>query len=157
MKRIFGCFEEKTFAKFAEVFAGLVKLGMVVLLVGDLGSGKTSFVKHCSSKLGLNPAQVRSPTFSLVNVYEGKVKVYHIDLYRIDKDVEVLMELEEILERGDGVVFVEWADKIDTFWSGEEIKIAFDFCENGRVVSVESQDERFLSELSKRWSEVAQV
>jgi tRNA threonylcarbamoyladenosine biosynthesis protein TsaE len=126
----------------------LVKLGMVVLLVGDLGSGKTSFVKHCSSKLGLNPAQVRSPTFSLVNVYEGKVKV---------KDVEVLMELEEILERGDGVVFVEWADKIDTFWSGEEIKIAFDFCENGRVVSVESQDERFLSELSKRWSEVAQV
>jgi tRNA threonylcarbamoyladenosine biosynthesis protein TsaE len=54
MKRILGCFEEKTFAKFAEVFASLVKLGMVVLLVGDLGSGKTSFVKHCSSKLRMS-------------------------------------------------------------------------------------------------------
>ncbi len=157
MKRVLGCLEEKLFAKFAEVFASLVEPGNAVLLVGELGSGKTSFVKHCSSKLGLDPAQVRSPTFSIVNVYEGKVRVYHVDLYRIDNDTEVLMELEEILERRDGVVFVEWADKIDTFWSGEEIKIAFDFCENGRIVSVESQDERFLSELSKRWSEVAQV
>ncbi|WP_448517346.1 tRNA (adenosine(37)-N6)-threonylcarbamoyltransferase complex ATPase subunit type 1 TsaE [Pseudothermotoga sp.] len=157
MKKVLVCLEEKLFAKFAEVFASLVESSTVVLLVGELGSGKTSFVKHCSSKLGLDPAQVRSPTFSIVNVYEGKVRVYHVDLYRIDNDTEVLMELEEILERRDGVVFVEWADKIDTFWSGEEIKIAFDFCENGRIVSVESQDERFLSELSKRWSEVAQV
>ncbi|MDI6862316.1 MAG: tRNA (adenosine(37)-N6)-threonylcarbamoyltransferase complex ATPase subunit type 1 TsaE [Pseudothermotoga sp.] len=157
MKRVFGCLEERIFAKFAEVFASFLEPGTVVLLVGELGSGKTSFVRYCSSRLGLDPAQVRSPTFTLVNVYKGRVNVYHIDLYRIDKDVEVLMELEEILELRDGVVFVEWADRIDTFWSGEEIKIAFDFCENGRIVSVESQDERFLSELSKRWSEVAQV
>ncbi|AJC73319.1 hypothetical protein AJ81_02850 [Pseudothermotoga hypogea DSM 11164 = NBRC 106472] len=157
MRRIFGCLEKKAFAKLAEVFADLLEPGVVVLLVGELGSGKTSFVKHCSSKLGLDPTQVRSPTFSLVNVYEGRVRVYHIDLYRIDRDVEVLMELEEILEKRDGIVFVEWADRIDTFWSGEEIKITFDFCENGRIVSVEAQNESLLAELSKRWLEVAQV
>ncbi|HBT40128.1 MAG: Uncharacterized protein family UPF0079, ATPase [Thermotoga sp. 50_1627] len=157
MRRVFGCLDRKAFAKFAEVFADLLEPGVVVLLAGELGSGKTSFVKHCASRLGLDPAQVRSPTFSLVNVYEGKIKVYHIDLYRIDTDVELLMELEEILERGDGVVFVEWADRIGSFWTGEEIKITFDFCENGRIVSVEVQNERLLSELSKRWSRVAQI
>lgn len=157
MKKSFGCLDEKTFAKFAEVFGSFIEPGTVVLLIGELGSGKTSFVRYCVNRLGVSAMSVRSPSFSLINVYEGNFKVYHVDLYRIDKDVELFMELEEVLESKDGVVFVEWADKISDFWTGEEIKIVLEYCENGRVVSIESDNENFLLELSKRWSEVGQI
>ncbi|KAF2958930.1 hypothetical protein AS159_04510 [Thermotoga sp. Ku-13t] len=157
MRKDFDCLDQVSFARFAQVFSSLITPGAVVLLVGELGSGKTSFVKHCAPAFGLDSSQIRSPTFSLINLYEGKFKVYHVDLYRIGRDTELLMEIEEILEHRDGIIFIEWADRIESFWSGEEIKVSFGFCENGRTVSVESRDKRFLDELSKRWLKVGQI
>lgn len=157
MKETLGCLDEKMFSEFARMFSSLIKPGMVVLLVGELGAGKTTFVKRCAVGLGLNPDQVRSPTFSLINVYEGSIKIYHVDLYRFENDLEVVMEIEETIERKDGVIFIEWADKLQNFWTGEEIKLILDFCKAGRILTIESQDERFISQLLERWSKLAKI
>ncbi|MCS7174389.1 tRNA (adenosine(37)-N6)-threonylcarbamoyltransferase complex ATPase subunit type 1 TsaE [Pseudothermotoga sp.] len=157
MRKFLGCFDEKTFAKFAQIFSSFVRPGMVVLLIGELGTGKTTFVKQCATGLGIDPNRVRSPTFSLINVYEGDVKIFHVDLYRLNKDLEVVMEIEEIIERKDSVIFVEWADRLQSFWIGWEIKLMFDFCDAGRTITIESENEQLISQLQERWSEFAQV
>jgi len=89
--------------------------GDTVLLVGDLGMGKTVFARGVAVGLGVDPEQVRSPSFTLVNRYAGRMPVYHIDLYRVDR-VEDLDELglDEVLE-GDGVAVVEWAERLGPY------------------------------------------
>ncbi|HYS78189.1 MAG TPA: tRNA (adenosine(37)-N6)-threonylcarbamoyltransferase complex ATPase subunit type 1 TsaE [Candidatus Dormibacteraeota bacterium] len=106
--------EEATRAEGALLAAGL-RGGDVVLLVGDLGMGKTVFARGLAAGLGVDPEQVRSPTFTLVNRYAGRMTVYHVDLYRVDR-VEDLDELglDEVLE-GDGVAVVEWAERLGPY------------------------------------------
>lgn len=83
-----------------------------MLLYGDLGSGKTVFVKGMAQALGLDPAQVRSPTFTLVQEYEGALgRLVHLDLYRLSPaEVEATDLLERLLDPG--LVAVEWADRL---------------------------------------------
>ena len=87
--------------------------GDTIALIGDLGAGKTTFVAGLVEALGGGAAT--SPTFSLVNEYPGgRLVVWHIDLYRIDKEAELPeLGLDEILGDPRGVAFVEWADKFD--------------------------------------------
>lgn len=94
--------------KLAEGFEGKE----VVFLVGELGAGKTVFAKGIASGLGLKDVrQVCSPTFTLVNIYKAHVPIYHVDLYRLDKDAEILdLGWEDWLDQG--VVVVEWAEKV---------------------------------------------
>lgn len=89
----------------------LVAPGDVVLLHGDLGAGKTHFTQGIAEGLGITEV-VRSPTFTLVNEYhEGRLPLYHIDLYRLEGDEEIAtIGLDEYLD-GDGVVVVEWPEK----------------------------------------------
>ena len=68
---------------FATRFAKVLKKSDIVCLFGELGSGKTAFVKGLAKGLKLNSAHVHSPTFTLMNIYEGKLPLYHFDLYRI--------------------------------------------------------------------------
>jgi len=84
----------------------------VVLLIGELGAGKTVFAKGIASGLGLkNVHQVCSPSFTLVNIYQAKYPIYHVDLYRLNKEAEIQdLGLEDYL--GEGVVIVEWAEKL---------------------------------------------
>jgi len=84
----------------------------VVLLIGELGAGKTVFAKGIASGAGVaDPSRVSSPSFTLVNVYEGKSPVYHIDLYRLERDEEIAdLGWEDML--GQGIVVVEWAEKL---------------------------------------------
>jgi len=91
--------------------ASELQAGAVVALVGDLGAGKTHFVKGVVEGLG-SQAEVTSPTFTLVHEYpDGRLPVYHFDFYRIDDPNELLaIGWEEYVE-GEGVVLVEWADK----------------------------------------------
>lgn len=91
--------------------AGL-KAGDVVLLEGVLGAGKTALARGIASGLGVPEEEVRSPTFTLVNPYRGRLPVYHVDLYRIEgaRDLDEL-GLEEILGT-DGVAIVEWAERL---------------------------------------------
>jgi tRNA threonylcarbamoyladenosine biosynthesis protein TsaE len=87
--------------------------GDLVALTGELGAGKTSLIQGITVGLDiLNPKQVTSPTFTLINEYKGRVPIYHFDLYRINK-LEELFDLgfEEYFY-GNGVTLVEWAEKI---------------------------------------------
>lgn len=98
--------------EFARRLAEKLKGDEVLLLMGELGAGKTVFAKGIASGLDFaDTTQVCSPSYTLVNVYDGRVPVYHIDLYRLT-DKEEMLELgwEDFLE--EGVVVVEWADKL---------------------------------------------
>ena len=85
----------------------------VFLLEGDLGAGKTVFAKGLICGLGqANPDDVPSPSFTLINEYPLRLKVFHIDLYRLDRTEDLRsLDLEEILHE-DAVVVVEWAEKL---------------------------------------------
>ena len=102
---------KETFA-LAEKLARRFKGNEVVFLIGELGAGKTVFAKGIAAGLGLKDVhQVSSPTFTLMNVYEGRVPVYHIDLYRLGKSEDVRdLGFEDYI--GEGVVVVEWAEKV---------------------------------------------
>lgn len=95
----------------ATKIADIIKPGTVICLNGDLGAGKTLFVQNLARALGVE-GDVTSPTFNLINIYEGKMKIFHFDLYRLEQEYE----LEEIgfydyVEEPDGLVLIEWAEK----------------------------------------------
>ena len=118
---------EETFA-LGEQFGASLKGGEVVLLEGGLGAGKTLFVKGAMNRLGFDEAEVTSPSFTLVNIYEAQLKVFHIDLYRLNDGVSAgyAVDLDEILRDVSGaVVFIEWAERRRDFRLPERIvKIA---------------------------------
>ena len=105
---IVTCSEEETSAA-GDRFAARVRPGDVVLLHGDLGAGKTAFVRGLARGLGASPDEVSSPTFTLVQEYRGRVTLYHVDLYRL-KPIEVAdLGLDELTEGA--VVAIEWAER----------------------------------------------
>ncbi|MGD0947321.1 MAG: tRNA (adenosine(37)-N6)-threonylcarbamoyltransferase complex ATPase subunit type 1 TsaE [Candidatus Binatia bacterium] len=86
--------------------------GELIGLVGELGSGKTCFVRGVAEGLGIAPQKVRSPTFTLVNEYSGgRLPLYHIDLYRLVPSPVDRMALRDYLY-GDGVCVVEWFERL---------------------------------------------
>jgi tRNA threonylcarbamoyladenosine biosynthesis protein TsaE len=88
-----------------------LRAGDVVLLTGDLGAGKTTFVRGVARGIS-SSAPVASPTFQLVRVYPGRVQLAHVDLYRIESNGEVSgLGLEELADQG--AVIIEWGDRID--------------------------------------------
>ena len=99
----------------ASVFAKIVKPPMVILLNGDLGSGKTTFVKSVVKALGCDDL-VTSPTFTLLNTYNAKFPIYHFDMYRLTSAEEAMnVGFEEYFDKKslDGVCFVEWAENVE--------------------------------------------
>lgn len=96
----------------AKAFAKNLKPGDVVTLDGDLGAGKTAFTQGLAKGLGVAD-YVSSPTFTIVNCYEGNIPLYHFDVYRID-DCDEMYEIgyDEYVG-GDGVAVIEWSEKIE--------------------------------------------
>ncbi len=89
--------------------------GDIYALTGDLGSGKTTFMKGFAQGAGVhNTDEVKSPTFVLMHVYEGRVPIYHFDLYRLDelKDMSAI-NLEEFMGDRGGISCIEWAEKAE--------------------------------------------
>lgn len=117
---------QKELEKIAEKLGKLVGGGDIICMVGDLGAGKTTFTQALAVGLGVVD-YVTSPTFTLINEYEGRISLYHFDVYRINS----IDEMEDLgydeYFYGDGVCAIEWADLIkdilpyDYLWI--EIKI----------------------------------
>jgi tRNA threonylcarbamoyladenosine biosynthesis protein TsaE len=98
----------------------------IFLLSGDLGAGKTVFTKGLAAGLEIDPADVTSPSFTLINVYEGRLRLYHIDLYRLDAGAGFELGLEEILDEATAVTVIEWAERLDDKPDGAiQVEIAY--------------------------------
>ena len=103
--------EEDT-AALARTLAASLKAGDVLLLSGNLGAGKTAFVRGLAEGLGIDPHEVSSPTFTLVHEYRGgRLTLYHVDLYRLDRAATDELGLEE-MGVADGVLAIEWPDRL---------------------------------------------
>ena len=91
--------------------------GEILLLDGPLGAGKTVFVKGVASALGIDPEEVTSPSFTLVNPYKGRLPLFHIDLYRLDEGAAAAnaVDLEELLSDERAVVVIEWAERLGKY------------------------------------------
>jgi len=102
--------EQETFT-LGEHVAATLQPGTFVLLHGDLGAGKTAFVRGLATGLGANPDDVSSPTFVLIQHYKGRLPLVHVDLYRLESGPAVDdLGLEEMVEGA--VVAVEWAERL---------------------------------------------
>jgi tRNA threonylcarbamoyladenosine biosynthesis protein TsaE len=115
--------EEETIA-LGEKLARQLPRRAAVLLIGNLGAGKTTLAKGIAKGLGAaDPDQVSSPTFTLIHEYGQQHKVYHVDLYRLDRMAEVAaLGLEELFEK-DSVVLVEWGERFPQIMPAERIEI----------------------------------
>ena len=104
-----------------------ISAGTVICLTGDLGSGKTSFVQGLATGLGVpDDYYITSPTYVLINEYPGRYPLFHVDLYRIENPVDFQdIGLYEILH-GNGVVAVEWADKLSKDLQCEYLSVHFE-------------------------------
>ena len=103
---------EKETERIAEEFASEAKPGDVICLYGDLGAGKTQFVKGFVKAFGLSGNEVNSPTFTIINEYDGSVPVYHFDCYRLEHEEEALEIGAEEYFYGNGVCIIEWPERI---------------------------------------------
>jgi tRNA threonylcarbamoyladenosine biosynthesis protein TsaE len=104
-------------------FAEKLSIGDIVCLEGDLGAGKTHFVKGVASYFGIDQEKVNSPTFTLINEYSGEIPLYHFDCYRLNSIQEALeIGVEEYLY-GAGVSIIEWPSKIQELIPEEAIQI----------------------------------
>ena len=115
---------------------------MVICLNGDLGSGKTVFAKAFASAMGIE--EVSSPTFSIIKEYNGELPLYHMDVYRVENDIENL-GIEEYYEKG-GVTIIEWADMIKEYLPEERLDIKIKVTgENTRLVVLKPHGEKYIS------------
>ncbi len=109
MMKKFKSFSPDNTKRIAEEFAKELKGNEIVYLSGELGAGKTLFIKGMAKVFGVDEIEVNSPTFTLMNVYKGKVEIYHLDLYRLSPE-----EAEEMITDfvGKGLIILEWGDRL---------------------------------------------
>jgi len=108
--------------RLGEALASQLEIGDVLVLTGPLGAGKTCFVQGLARGLEVR-GRVRSPSFTLVNEYKGRVPLWHLDLYRLDHADDTL-GLEEAIDRA--VVAVEWGEKLPSRWRAEALELTFE-------------------------------
>lgn len=118
--------------KLAEKVAKRVREGTVICLEGDLGAGKTLFVQSMARTLGVQ-GEVTSPTFNLMNIYEGFCPIVHFDLYRLQTEEELEdIGFYEYTDFPDGIVFIEWADKFPDDMPDDYVKIEIERIKDSR-------------------------
>jgi tRNA threonylcarbamoyladenosine biosynthesis protein TsaE len=122
---IYSLSEDETL-EFGRTFARNLKGGELILLEGELGTGKTVFTRGVALGLGIPPEDVTSPSYTLVQEYPGgRLHVFHIDLYRLeDPDEAESLGLQEILAAG-GLVLIEWGEKLPPYYRRDSIRIRF--------------------------------
>jgi tRNA threonylcarbamoyladenosine biosynthesis protein TsaE len=139
-QRLLSTSEEQTLQAGLRLAASLSP-GDIVLLEGGLGAGKTVFARGTAVGLGVDPREVRSPTFTLVNVYTGRLPVYHIDLYRMDRPQDLQeLGLEEVLGT-DGVALVEWPERLGPYAPRRAVRVRLRD-QGGDLREIEIDDDR---------------
>ena len=120
-KTLFTNTPEET-QRFGQELAGELQPGTVIALIGDLGSGKTCLTQGICMGLGVQD-YVTSPSFTLINEYDGRLPVYHFDFYRINTPEEAFdLGCDEYFY-GEGVCIIEWAEKVESFLPENRIEI----------------------------------
>jgi tRNA threonylcarbamoyladenosine biosynthesis protein TsaE len=110
----------------AAALAKLARAGDLLLLAGDLGAGKTAFTQGYGAALGIDDL-ITSPTFTLVNTYEGRLELNHLDVYRLEALGEVLdLGIPEMIDDG-GVTLIEWGDSVAPALPADYLEIRFSF------------------------------
>jgi tRNA threonylcarbamoyladenosine biosynthesis protein TsaE len=119
-------------AALGAVLARCLPDGTLVALEGPLGAGKTALVKAVAEALGVDPAQVTSPTFVLMQVYEGSRPIVHLDAFRLERPQEFAALAAEEFFPPDGLVFIEWYGKVAEAAPVPELEIRIEILDAGR-------------------------
>jgi len=133
---------------FGKILAKYLKPGDLVLLYGDLGSGKTTLIQGISEGLGVNPeVYITSPTFSIINLYEGKYPILHLDLYRLESEDLYDLGIWEYLSSS--ILLIEWADRLDQIPGEDFLEIHLNYIDiNSREITLTGYGQ---------WSELLKV
>ena len=131
-------------AALGAALAALLPDGATVSLCGTLGSGKTRLVQATAEAAGIDRRQVQSPTFVLIQEYEGDRRIYHFDAYRIHSDQEFLNLGPEEYFEGDGLSLVEWGDRVADCLPEQRIEITLEVTgECSRQIEIRAIGARF--------------
>jgi len=130
---------------------GLLRPGDVVALAGELGAGKTQFIKGLAEGAGVGkPTYISSPSFTLINEYPGRVPFYHVDLFRLERENEAEELGLEDYYQGEGITAIEWADKIPSLLPKELLLIHIAYTgKNTRSLEITGKGRRFEELLSE--------
>jgi tRNA threonylcarbamoyladenosine biosynthesis protein TsaE len=118
--------------------------GDIIALCGELGAGKTTLVRGMAKGIGIEDGEVASPSFTLVNEYPGPLPLFHVDLYRLSDEKELIgIDYEEYI-RGEGVIVIEWADKIPRAVPGDALWITMHYQDaECREIVLQAQGDRY--------------
>lgn len=156
MRKTYHTTNEQETKRLAAALSRLLSPGSVILLEGQLGAGKTTFTKGLAEELGIKRA-IKSPTYTLIREYtEGRLPLYHMDLYRLEETGADEMGLEEYFE-GEGVSVVEWGSLVEEEMPDEFLKISFSVTDEAgmeRDIQLEAVGKRYeeiVAKLSENW------
>jgi len=138
---------ENELISIGENLGSVCHAGQVILLSGNLGAGKTTLVKGIAKGLGIEQ-MIKSPTYTIIREYEGRLPLFHLDVYRIGDDPDSI-DLDDFLF-GDGITVIEWGELLDLSLFDDYLRIYIEKVEEGRSLSFEafgSQSQSLLAEI----------
>ncbi len=138
---------ENELISIGENLGSVCQAGQVILLSGNLGAGKTTLVKGIAKGLGIEQ-MIKSPTYTIIREYEGRLPLFHLDVYRIGDDPDSI-DLDDFLF-GDGITVIEWGELLDLSLFDDYLRIYIEKVEEGRSLSFEafgSQSQSLLAEI----------
>lgn len=133
-------------ARLGHALGRTARAGDIILLSGDLGAGKTTLTQAIARGLGIEE-RVTSPTFSLLHEYdEGRVPLYHFDLYRLTEEDISAQAFPDYWEQGDGLAVLEWAERLGSLTPPDRLDIHLEHAGEGRVATLTAHGDR-----ARRW------
>ena len=131
--------------KIAEKLSAELQPGSIITLSGKLGTGKTCFVQMLAKQFGVN-GYINSPSYTILNQYQGKYTIYHLDFYRLDSLEQILeIGVDEIIY-GQGITFIEWPELIEPILPKNCIKVYFRYLdETSREIIIKTAKDKNLA------------